>query len=126
MEELIIGIEGDNGNIIDYLIDGIVIDGLYFTTDFKKVTANCKNFDIEIEQPKSENIVSTKVSKRDNISILTLKFDSENQAQYLIGNDMKPNKLYSIPENELSTDFKDMIMQAYNMTQMNRLSDFPK
>ncbi len=126
MEELIIGIEGDNGNIIDYLIDGIVIDGLYFTTDFKKVTANCKNFDIEIDQPKSENIVSTKVSKRDNISILTLKFDSENQAQYLIGNDMKPNKLYSIPENELSTDFKDMIMQAYNMTQMNRLSDFPK
>jgi hypothetical protein len=126
MEELIIGIEGDNGNIIDYLIDGIVIDGLYFTADFKRVTANCKNFDIEIEEPKSENIVSTKVSKRDNISILTLKFDSENQVQYLIGNDMKPNKLCSIPEEELSTDFKDMIMQAYNMTQMNRLSDFPK
>lgn len=120
-----IGIERDNGKVIGYKIDGEIINGLYITLEFDKVTDNCVNFGIQVETPK-DGIIAQKLSKRDNLCIVTLKIDKENQVQYLVGNDMSLIELNSMPENQMPAEFRNMITQAYEMTQKNKLSDFLK
>ncbi|RKE89427.1 hypothetical protein [Ichthyenterobacterium magnum] len=120
-----IGIERDNGKVVGYKIDGEIINGLYITLEFDKVSDNCKNFGIQLETPK-DGTIAQKLSKRDNLCIVTLKIDKENQVQYLVGNDMSLIELNSMPENQMPAEFRNMITQAYEMTQKNRLSDFLK
>tara|TARA_R110002049_G_scaffold250486_2_gene424845 strand:- start:496 stop:864 length:369 start_codon:yes stop_codon:yes gene_type:complete len=120
-----IGIERDNGKVVGYKIDGEIINGLYITLEFDKVNENCSNFGIQIETPK-DGIIAQKLSKRDNLCIVTLKIDKENQVQYLVGNDMSLIELNSMPEDQMPAEFRNMITQAYEMTQKNKLSDFLK
>jgi hypothetical protein len=44
----------------------------------------------------------------------------------LVGNDMSLIELNSMPENQMPAEFRNMITQAYEMTQKNKLSDFLK
>ncbi|WP_100616407.1 hypothetical protein [Confluentibacter citreus] len=120
-----IGIEKDNGKVIGYKIDGEIINGLYITLEFDKVTENCTNFGIQVEIPK-DGIIAQKLSKRNNLCIVTLIIDKENQVQYLVGNDMNLTELNSMPENHMPSEFRNIIAQAYEMTQNNKLSDFLK
>lgn len=124
-EDLKIGIERDNGKIIGYRIDGEVINGLYITLDIEKINENCENFEIEIGNPK-KGVIRHKLSKRDNLCILTIRFDKENQVQYLVGNDMDLIELNCIPEDNLPSDIKEMINEAFEISKKNRLSDFLK
>ena len=118
-----IGIEKENGEVDDYEIDGEIINGLYITLEFDKVNENCKNFEIQLETPE-DGTVANKLSKRNNLCIVTLKIDNENQVQYLIGDDMDLIELNSIPENQMPIEFKELITEAYGLTQKNMLSDF--
>jgi len=120
-----VGIQRDNGKVVGYKIDGEIINGLYITLEFDKVNDNCKNFGIQIENPK-DGMVAQKLSKRDDLCIVTMRFDKENQVQYLVGNDMNLIELNCLPEEQMPTDFRNSISQAYEMTQKNKLSDFLK
>jgi hypothetical protein len=110
-----IGIETGNGKVIRYEIDEEVINGLYQTLDFKKVGDNCKNFDIEIDTPK-DGVIASKLSKRENLCIITMKIDEENQVQYLVGNNMSLIELNRIPSNKMSSELRDIITQGYELT----------
>ena len=118
-----IGIERDNGKHVGYKIDGEIINGLYQTIEIEKITDNCTNFDIKVDNPK-DGMVASKMSKRDNLCILTMKFDKENQVQFLVGNDLNLIELNSIPTEQMPTDLREMITQAYELTQKNTLKDF--
>ncbi|WNH13047.1 hypothetical protein [Thalassobellus suaedae] len=118
-----IGIERDNGKYVGYKIDGEIINGLYQTVELDKIADNCKNFDIKVEKPKN-GMVASKMSKRDNLCILTMKFDKENQVQFLVGNDLNLIELNCIPTEQMPTDLRKMIIQAYELTQKNTLKDF--
>ena len=118
-----IGIERDNGKYVGYKIDGEIINGLYQTVELDKIADNCKNFDIKVEKPKN-GIVASKMSKRDNLCILTMKFDEKNQVQFLVGNDLNLIELNCIPTEQMPTDLREMITQAYELTQKNTLKDF--
>lgn len=120
-----VGIERDNGKVVGYKIDNEIINGLYITLEFDKVNDNCTNFGIHIENPK-DGMVAQKLSKRDNLCIVTMRFDKENQVQYLVGNDMNLIELNCLPEEQMPTDFRNSISQAYEMTQKSKLSDFLK
>ena len=120
-----IGIERDNGKVVGYKIDGEIINELQITIEFDKVNENCSNFGIQIETPK-DGIIAQKLSKRGNLCVVTLKIDKENQVQYLVGNDMSLIELNSMPEDQMPAEFRNMITQAYEMTQKNKLSDFLK
>ena len=120
-----IGIETDNGKVTGYEIDGEIINGLYQTIDFKKVEDNCKNFGIEIETPK-DGVIASKLSKRENLCIITLKVDKENQVQYLVGNDMNLIELNCIPSEQMPSDLREVITQGYELTRKNTLRDFLK
>ena len=117
-----IGIERDNGKFVGYKIDGEIINGLYQTVDNEKIIANCKNFDIHVENPK-ENSIKTKMSKRDNLCIVTIKFDENNQVQYLVGNVLDLIELNSIPADHMPTDLRERITEAYELTQKRTLGD---
>ena len=118
-----IGIERDNGKYIGYKIDGEIINGLYQTVDNGKISDNCKNFDIYVENPK-ENSITTKMSKRDNLCIVTIKFDAKNKVQYLVGNDLDLIELNSIPAEHMPAELRERITQAYEVTQKRTLGDF--
>ena len=118
-----IGIERDNGKYVGYKIDGEIINGLYQTVELDKIADNCKNFDIKVEKPKN-GMVASKMLKRDNLCILTIKFDEKNQVQFLVGNDLNLIELNCIPTEQMPTDLREMITQAYELTQKNTLRDF--
>ena len=118
-----IRIERDNGKYVGYKIDGEIINGLYQTVELDKIADNCKNFDIKVENPKN-GMVASKMSKRDNLCILTMKFDEGNQVQFLVGNDLNLIELNCIPTEQMPTDLREVIIQAYELTQKNTLKDF--
>ena len=59
-----------------------------------------------------------------NSCFLTMRFDAENQIQYLIGRDMNISEFELISNKKLPKDIKEIIKQAYEMTKNNKLSDF--
>lgn len=114
MEELKLGIEGEEGKIFDYLFDEVLIDGLFITRNSKKVQKNCENFDIEVESANKDG-VNTKISKINNVSIVTLKQSTGSQFQFLVGNDMSVTELNKVPSELLSEKLKGLIFQAYQL-----------
>ena len=114
MNVLKIGIEGDNGEILDYQIDELIIEGLFITRNSSKVRENCKKFKIYVES-NSKNGIGVKITKINNISILTLKQSKQNQFQFLVGNDMSVTELNNIPPEDLNEDLKGLIFKAYQL-----------
>jgi predicted transcriptional regulator len=119
MENLQIGIERDNKQVVGYNINSEIINGLYSTTEKLKVEENIKNFDIIIE--KQEDIVATKMSKRDNVVIITILIDDENKSQYLIGKDLNLDEFKNL--NEFPSQLKPLILEAYNLTKVTSIND---
>jgi len=119
MKNLIIGIKGDRGEIIEFLTDNLVVKGLFTTIDTQKINENCKKLNIRIDFNESENGIKKNITKRGNISIITQKFDDQNQIQYLVSDDLDLNLIDLIPTNQLDADLKRMILQAFELTQMN-------
>ena len=109
-----IGIEIDNGKHIGYKIDTEIIKGLYQTFEFEKIIDNCKSFDINVEIPKNE-MVNSKMSKRNNICVLTMIFDKDNGIQFLVGSDMSSLQLNSLTSEQLPTELKETIFKAYEL-----------
>ncbi|PKP47481.1 MAG: hypothetical protein CVT95_05625 [Bacteroidetes bacterium HGW-Bacteroidetes-12] len=109
MENLKLGIESDDGDFKDFFFDNFIIDGLFFTSDIKKINDNCKNFKIKIDKSR----VAPIISKIENIAIITFYVDNENQAQYFVGNDLNLNELNRLPETELKFEDKILVIEAY-------------
>lgn len=122
MYESKIGIERDNGELIDFNIDMEVINGLYTTLDKNKVDENIKNFNIQIEA--LENDVATKMSKNDDVVIITTLIDNENKFQYLVGKDMNLNELEK--SNEIPLELKPLIKDAHDLSKKRTLNDLLK
>jgi hypothetical protein len=110
MENEKLGIELNKGEITDFQFDNYIIDGLFFTSESKKVDTNCRNFDIEIEKPTAEKPMTTKISKIQDIAIITFHVDNENQSQYLIGKDLNMKEL-----NETEVSDKFLIREVYQL-----------
>lgn len=109
-----IGIEIDNGKHIGYKIDTEIIKGLYQTFKFEKIIGNCKNLEINLEIPKNER-VNSKMSKRDNICVLTMIFDKDNGIQFLVGRDLSSEQLNSLTPEQLPNELKETIFKAYEL-----------
>jgi hypothetical protein len=110
MENKKLGIELNKGEITDFLFDNYIIDGLFFTSESKKVNKNCRDLSIEIEKPTEENQMTTTISKLQDIAIITFHIDNENQSQYFIGKDLSLKEL-----NEIENSDKFLITEAFNM-----------
>jgi hypothetical protein len=119
MENLQIGIEIDNGQMVGYNIDSEIMNGLYSTTEKLKVEENIQNFNIIIE--KQGDSVATKMSKRDNVVIITIVIDDENKLQYLVGKDLNIDDIKS--SNDFPSELKPLILDAYNLTNVASLND---
>ncbi len=120
-----IGIERDNGKTVGYKIDYEIINGLYQTVELEKIMDNCANFDIKVHNPKN-GMVALKMSKQDNVCIMTMKYDEENLNQYLIGSDLNLIELNHLSSEQMSTDLREWITQAYELTKINTPNDFMK
>lgn len=120
MEDLQIGIENENGEIIGYKIDGTIVDGLYATFKFDKINENIKNFEIEVENP-AENMLVQKMSKREKMCIITIRFNENEQVQYIACPDLNITDLNGIPEKEMPQEFKNMILEGYEISKMSKL-----
>jgi hypothetical protein len=105
-----LGIELYKGEITDFLFDNYIIDGLFYTSESKKVNKNCRNFAIGIEKPTEENPMTTTISKTQDIAIITFHIDNENQSQYFIDKDLSIKEL-----NEIENSDKFVIAEAFNM-----------
>lgn len=104
-----------------------LVNGLVYTNDFDQVDQNIKTFDIQFDESQSTKGTRSNVSKRGDSAIITLIFDKKSQAQYLISKDLDLKKLDKLSEQLLPKGFKELILQAYQMTQSKRtLGDFFK
>lgn len=120
MEDLQLGIENESGEIIGYKIDETIVDGLYATFDFDKINENIKNFEIEVENP-SENMLVQKMSKREEMCIITILFTENEQVQYIVCPDLNVPDLNEMSENEMPQEFKNMILEGYEISKMSNL-----
>jgi len=116
MEDRQIGITGDNGELKGYRIDSEVITGLYITVTPEKIRSNCEDFNIVVGE-------SSKISKRDNVSIFTINIDETNQLQYLVGDDLNVEELEELTPRQMSQELKEGILQSFELAQIRNLSD---
>lgn len=121
MENLQVGIENDYGKIVAYNIDSDIIEGLYITVDSQKIRENCENFNIEITSWKDDS-QDTKMSKRDNLVILTIKIDMNKIIQFLIGDDMNLKQMKLLSSKVLSQEMKKIIKECHILANTRSLS----
>lgn len=117
MEKLELGVENDNGDIVNFKVDGIIINGLYETVELKKVRENIDNFEIDVNYEYSSGI-KWYLSKRDRVVIVSMVVDDKNMAQYLVGDDMDPMELLSLDENEIVIEDKPKLLEAYELCRL--------
>lgn len=122
MDAARIGLEQDNGEMLGYNINSEILNGLYLTTDTELINENIDNFNIDIEV--IPNQVATKISKRDKVAIITFVVDENRKYQYLVGADLDIEKMEKMNSHEIPEQIKDLIKEAYSLTQKNKLSDF--
>lgn len=115
-----VGIEVDNGKTIGFHIDGEIINGLCHTNDLESISTNCKNFDINFDDEKNP---STKMSKRDQVVIVSLQFSENEKFQFLVGPDLNPKELMELEGDAFSNQFKELIFKAYSMIGKLSLGD---
>lgn len=110
-----------------FLGTSTLIKGLIFTDDFDQVDKNINVFDIKFDEAQSKKGTQSNVSKKGEHAIITLIFDKRSQAQYLISKTLDLKKLDKVSEQIIPKAFKELIVQAYAMTQTQRtLGDFFK
>ncbi len=122
MESGKIGLEQDNGELLGFNINSEIQNGLYLTLDNALIEENIRNFNIDIEA--IPNQVATKISKRDKVAIITFVVDETRKYQYLVGADLDIEKVEKMNSDKIPEQIKDLIKEAYTLTQKNKLSDF--
>lgn len=100
-----------------YLIDIRIITGLNLTIDQKKIKKNCKLLDIDMSYSPS------KISTRNNISILTVGSDYNNHIQFEVKHNLDINELNKVDEKIIPDNIKSIITRAYKLTQINSHED---
>jgi len=108
--------------MLGYNVNSEIQDGLYLTTDTDQINENISNFNIDIEV--IPNQVATKISKRDKVAIITFVVDETRKYQYLVGADLDIEKMEKMNSEKIPEQIKDLIKEAYSLTQKNKLSDF--
>ncbi len=115
------------GNVIPFLVTRELVKGLLYTDDMDAVLENIQVLGIEFDESQLKKTPLSNVSKRGNSAIITLKFDSKKQVQYLITKALNLTKVEQLSEQIIPKPFKQLITQAYNMTQESKtLGDFFK
>lgn len=100
-----------------YLIDTRITIGLNLTTDPNKIKKNCKLLDIDMSNnPK-------RISKRNNVVILTLGFGNNQFLQYEVKHNFNINELNNISDDYIPNEIKPLILQAYQLTKVLTLKD---
>lgn len=107
----------------EYLIDMKVTKGLYATAYEKKVKNNCEFYGIEIPISEPMNHISSKISKRGTIVILTICFLSNHYIQFKIKNNLNIKELNKLSRDLISDDIKLMILKAYDFTKMRTIRE---
>jgi len=102
-----------------YLIDIRIITGLNATLDQRKIKKNCKL--LEIDKP----ISSAKISKIDKTAYLTVGCSCCNKhyIQYEIKQNFNIKELYNISDDSIPFEIKSLILQAYELAQVNTLEE---
>lgn len=104
-----------------------LIKGLIYTDDLEQTNKNIGVFNIQFDEAQSKKGTQSNVSKKGAYAIITLIFDKKSQAQYLISKTLDLKKLDKVSEQIIPKAFKELIVQAYAMTQTQRtLGDFFK
>ncbi|MDT0641437.1 hypothetical protein RM553_01210 [Zunongwangia sp. F363] len=111
MEELKIDVK-NNGEVVGFKIDSEVMKDLWLTHTKEKVDANIRNFAIDIEV--SPNGIATKISKIDEMAVLTLIANSERKYQYVVGKDLEMDKVANMDSHQVPDQIKGLIRQTYD------------
>lgn len=115
------------GEVTPFLVTREFTKGLLYTDDLNQVNKNIDVFNIEFDETQLNTTPISNVSKRGNCAVITLKFDSKKQVQYLITKTLDLSKVEQLSEQIIPKPFKHLIIQAYNMTQESKtLGDFFK
>jgi hypothetical protein len=99
----------------NYIADMKIIKGLFITLDPEKINRNCEYFEIDMSN------CSTKISKRNNISILTLGFENNRFIQFQVKWNLNIKELKELNNNFISNEIKFMILEAHKLTQVKTL-----
>ncbi|MDT0677167.1 hypothetical protein [Autumnicola musiva] len=115
MENPTIELETENGEKLGFRIDAEVMNGLCLTHSKDKVEENIHNFNIDIEVL-AEGI-ATKMSKINNVAIVTILANSERKHQYLVRNDLDIEKMKNDSSGQIPDQIKSLIIQAHQLSQ---------
>ena len=97
-----------------YKFDYPILDGLAYTTNIDKINHNIKAFKIVLKKPYKNNFEAQVAPLSKGLCILTIN-NSNNLYQFLVMKSLNPKKLSDFPNENLSQDLKDFIMQAYEI-----------
>ena len=100
-----------------HLIDIKITNGLSMTLDQKKIKKNCKLMNIDIPH------YETKISTRNNLSIITIGFDHNNCIQYEVKDYFNINELNNMNKEFIPDEVKELILKAYSLTKPLTLKD---
>lgn len=101
----------------NYISDKKIIKGLYITIDSEKIKRNCEHFEIDMSNCPS------KISKRNNISILTLGFENNQFIQFQVKWNLNIKEFKKLDCDFISNEIKFMDLEAYMLAQIKTLED---
>jgi hypothetical protein len=95
----------------------LLTNGLSITLDQKKIKKNCKLIGIDIPH------YETKISLRNNISIVTMSSGINNCIQYEVKDCFNSNELNNMNNRFVPKEMKDYILKAHSITKHLTLQD---
>ncbi|OGS70994.1 MAG: hypothetical protein A3F91_11245 [Flavobacteria bacterium RIFCSPLOWO2_12_FULL_35_11] len=101
----------------NYIADMKIIKGLFITIDPEKIKTNCEYFEINMSNSPS------KISKRNNISILTLGFENNQFIQFQVKWNLNIKELNKLDYDYITNEIKSMILEAYKLTQIKTIEN---
>ena len=101
----------------NYIADMKIIKGLFITIDPQKIKRNCEYFEINICN------CPAKISKRNNISILTLNFKNNQLVQFQVKWNLNIKELKKLDNDFINNEIKSMILEAFMLLQVKILKD---
>ena len=93
-----------------YLIDTKITKGLHVTIDPEKIKRNCEYYEIDLSNSPS------KISKRNNISILTMGIGNNQLIQFKVQWNLNIKRFNKIDSDIMPNEIKLVIVEAYKLT----------
>ena len=93
-------------NLPEYNYNIKLANGLYYTINPKFQKLNCKNYSIK---PKNDEVTISTLGK---FSVINIAVIGRKRVQYLLTTDFVLNEIESIPENNLSSEYKQYLILA--------------